>query len=77
MSLSRNFYDSKKKTKNLVTTITGIVTLIISILVGFNILTPDQSTQLQADVSTLVQVGVTIFGVINSIILMFKSTDAE
>ena len=77
MNLSRNFYDPKKKTKNLVTTLTGIVTLIISILVGFNILTPDQSTQLQGDVSILVEAGVAIFGVINSIILMFKSTDAE
>jgi len=76
MNLPKAVYDPAKKSKNLVTTITGIVTLAISVLVGFNILTPDQSTQLQAHATTIVNAGVAIFGVINALILMFKSTDA-
>jgi len=74
--MTKAFYDKAAPTRNLVTTITGIVTLIISVLVGFNILTPDQSTQLQAHATTLINSGVAIFGVINALILMFKSTDA-
>jgi hypothetical protein len=75
MNLPKAVYDPAKKSKNLVTTITGIVTLIISVLVGFNILTPDQSTQLQAHATTLVNSGVAIFGVVNALILMFKAKD--
>lgn len=71
----KKFFDKSTPARNPITTITGIVTLIISVLVGFNILTPDQSTQLQAHATTLINAGVAIFGVINALILMFKAKD--
>jgi len=76
MQLSRNFYDKAVPTRNLVTTITGIVTLIISILVGFGILTPEQSTELQTHATVLINSGVAIWGAVTAVILMFKATDA-
>jgi hypothetical protein len=75
MSLAKNFYDSSKPTKNLVTTITGVITLIITILVSFNVLTPEQSTELQTQTVTIINAVVGIWGAITAIILMFKSTD--
>lgn len=75
MSLAKNFYDSSKPTKNLVTTITGVITLIITILVSFNILTPEQSTELQTQTITIINAIVGIWGAITAIILMFKATD--
>jgi len=76
MSLSKNFYDPKSKTRNLVTTITGIVTLVITLLVGFNVITPEQSGDLQTHATTLINSGVAIWGAISGIILIFKAVDA-
>lgn len=75
-SMSKAFYNRNVPTRNLVTTITGIVTLIISILVGFNVLTPEQSTELQGHATTLINAGTAIWGVVTSIILMFKAEDS-
>jgi hypothetical protein len=70
------FYDKSVPTRNLVTTITGIVTLIITILVSFNVLTPDQSTELQGHATVIINAVVGIWGAITAVILMFKATDA-
>lgn len=69
-------YDKNVPTRNLITTITGVITLIISILVGFGVLTPEQSTELQTQATTLINAGVAIWGAISAIILIFKATDA-
>lgn len=80
MSLARNFYDAsavpKSKTRNLVTTISGIVLLIIQILVSFGLLTTDQGTQLTEITGGVIAAGVQIVGYISAIILMFKAEDA-
>jgi len=75
MRLPRAVYDPAKKSRNLVTTITGIVTLIISILVGFGVLTPEQSSALQGHATTLINAGVAVYGVVTAVILMFKAED--
>ena len=71
----RNAYDSKAPTKNLVTTITGIITLIITILVSFGVLTPEQSTDLQTHTLNLVTAVTLVWGTITAVILMFKAKD--
>lgn len=76
MSLTRNFYDKSVPTRNLVTTITGIITLILSILVGFGVITPEQQTELAANAMVIVNAVVGIWGAITAIILMFKAADA-
>lgn len=71
----KNFYDAQAPSGNLVTTITGIVTLIISILVGFGVLTPEQSTELSNHAMIILQAVVGVWGAISAIILMFKAKD--
>ena len=74
---SRNFYDKAVPSRNLVTTITGVITLILTILVGFGVITPEQSGDLQTNAITIVDAVVLIWGAISSIILMFKATDGQ
>jgi hypothetical protein len=76
MSVAKNFYNKAVPTRNLITTITGIITLAITILVSFNVLTPDQSTELQTHTTTIINAVVGVWGAITAIILMFKATDA-
>lgn len=75
-NVSRNFYNREVPTRNLITTITGIITLILSILVGFGVITPEQQTELAANAMLIVNAVVGIWGAITAIILMFKSVDA-
>lgn len=70
------FYDKSVPTRNLVTTITGIITLVLSILVGFGVITPEQQTELGAHAVTLINAVFAIYGVITALILMFKAKDA-
>jgi uncharacterized membrane protein len=77
MSISKNFYDkSAAPTRNLVTTVTGIITLLLSVLVGFGVITPEQSTELNTHALTIVNAVTGVWGAITAIILMFKATDA-
>ena len=73
--MNKAFYDKNVPTKNLVTTITGIITLVITVLVGFNVITPEQSTELQGHANTLIQNISSIVAVVASLILMFKAKD--
>ncbi len=74
-NLSRNFYNKKVASRNLITTITGIISALLSILVLTGGLTPEQSGELSGHATAIVQ-GVTgIWGAITAIILMFKATD--
>lgn len=73
--LSRNVYNREVPTRNLITTITGIISALLSILVLTGVLTPEQSGELSGHATAIVQ-GVTgIWGAITAIILMFKATD--
>jgi len=80
MSALRNFYDSrtvpKSGTRNLVTTITGIIILLFQILVSFGVLSPEQSQSLGEYLTTLSGAIQTIVTVITAVILMFKANDA-
>lgn len=79
MSLARNFLDlnekPRAKTRNLVSTLTGIVTLVLTILVGFNVIDIDQSTTLQGYALSLIDVGVVVYGIVVGIINMFFTAD--
>lgn len=74
-NLSKNFYNKAVPSRNLVTTITGIISAVLSILVLTGVLAPEQSGELSTHAAAIVQ-GVTgIWGAITAIILMFKATD--
>lgn len=73
MSLAKNFYDKDVPGGNLLTTISGIVTLLISILAGFGIFTPEQAAGVTQHVTTLLGVVPAVIGAISGLILMFKA----
>lgn len=75
MSALKNFYDSKVPSRNLWTTIPGIITLILSLLVAFNVITVDQSGILQTQLTSLLQAGTAAYLAIMAIIAMFKAND--
>jgi len=58
-----------------VTTIAGIITLVLTILVGFGVITLEQQGALQTHATTLMEAVVAAWGAITSIILMFKAVD--
>ena len=73
--LSRNVYDKDVPTRNLVTTITGILTLVLAVLVSFGVLTPEQSTELNSQALIIIQAVTGIWGAISAVILIFKAKD--
>jgi len=76
-NISRNVYNKEAGgTKNLVTTITGIITLLLAVLVSFGVLTPEQSTELNSQALIIIQAVSGIWGAISAIILIFKAKDA-
>ena len=68
-------YDKSVPTKNLVTTITGVITLLLTILVGFGVITPEQSTGVESHAMTIVNAVVAIWGAVSGLILIFKAKD--
>jgi hypothetical protein len=76
-NISRNVYDKEAgRTRNLVTTITGIITLLLAVLVSFGVLTPEQSTELNSQALVIIQAVTGVWGAISAIILIFKAKDA-
>lgn len=73
--MNKAIYDKAVPTKNLVTTITGVITLVITLLVGFGVITPEQSTELNTHSLTLVNAVVAGWGAVSGIILIFKAKD--
>ena len=76
-NISRNVFDREVPTRNLVTIITGIITLFLSVLVGFGVLTPEQSTELNSQALIIIQAVSGIWGAITAVILIFKAKDGE
>ena len=78
--ITKNFYDRSVPTRNLITTITGIVlmaiNLIVSILLAASKVTPEQAPVLTDTLGQIVTISSQLIGYISAIILMFKSTDA-
>ncbi|MBN2843828.1 MAG: hypothetical protein JXM68_12115 [Sedimentisphaerales bacterium] len=69
------FYDPQKATGNLVTTIVGVATSVLSVLVLLNVISLDLQGELQGYVLTLKEAVVAIIGVVQGVIAMFKATD--
>ena len=68
-------YDSKVPTRNLITTITGIVTLLITLLVTFGVLTPEQAEGTTTQVSVLATAIPQIVSAVAALVLIFKARD--
>jgi len=68
MSATKNFYNKNVPSKNLVTTISGIIVLVISALSLFGVITAEQATG-------LTQYATTIVSAVSGIILMFVAVD--
>jgi len=74
----RNVYDKDAEgTKNLITTIMGVVALVVPILAMVGLLTPEQSSGLQTHLGVIGDSVIAIVGAISSIILIFKARDGQ
>jgi hypothetical protein len=69
------FYDKNAPTKNLVTTITGIILLVVTILGSLGVLTPEQSTEVQTQAGVVIGAVVQIISAVSALILMFRARD--
>ena len=81
MSLKKNFYDKSVPTRNLVTTITGIllmiVNLVVSILLATGKITQDQVQPLSDILTGIITVGGQFVGYVSALILMFRAVDPQ
>lgn len=79
MSYSRNFYNKEVPSRNLVTTISGIllmaVQLVVTVLLATGKITQDQAQPLNEIFAGIIAVGGQLVGYITSLILMFKAKD--
>jgi hypothetical protein len=73
--MTKAFYDKSVPTRNLITTISGIVTLIITIMVQFGVFTPDQAGQVTQHTTTLLTVIPQVISAVAGLILVFKAKD--
>ena len=71
----KNVYDVEAPTKNLITTITGVVTIIITILVSFGVFTPEQATGVTEQSNVLLSAIPQVIAAIAGLILIFKAKD--
>lgn len=78
---TRAFYDKAVPTKNLVTSITGIIlmalNLVVSILIATGKIDASQATPLNEALGGIVASIGQIIGYVTSIILMFRATDPQ
>jgi hypothetical protein len=70
------FYDKSVPTRNLVTTIAGIVTLLITLLVTFGVFTPEQAAGVTVQTNALLTAIPEVISAIAGLILVFKAKDA-
>ena len=79
MALPKAVFDKEAPTKNLVTTITGIlltlVSLVVSILLAAGKITTDQAQPLSDAFTGILTVGGQLIGYVSAIILIFKAKD--
>jgi len=73
--MNKAFYDKNVPTRNLVTTISGIVTLIITILVSFGVFTPAQASDVTVQTNVLLTAVPQIISAFAALILIFKAKD--
>jgi amino acid transporter len=75
-NLKKNFYDRSVPTRNLWTTVTGVIVAVISILTAVNLLSADDASQLQIYSNDIIGAVKVIVEAVTGIILMFKATDS-
>jgi len=79
MSISRNFYNREVPTRNLITTISGIllmaVQLIITVLLATGKIASDQVQPLNELLAGIIAAGTQIVGYVAALILMFRAKD--
>ena len=73
--MSKAIYDKNAPTRNLVTTISGIVTLVITLLSGFNVITAEQSTVLTEQTGLLITLVPQVVAAVAACVLIFKAKD--
>jgi hypothetical protein len=66
---------TKEFSKNLVTTITGVVLMIVTILATVGVLTLDQATVLQTQLGVIGTAISSIVAAVSAIVLIFKAKD--
>jgi hypothetical protein len=76
MTLPKAVFDPTVKSKNLITTITGVVTLLITLLVTFGVFTPEQAAGVTIQTNALLTAIPEVVSAIAALILIFKSKDA-
>ena len=80
MSVAKNFYNKDVPSRNLVTTISGILllmaNLVVTVLLATGKITSDQSQPLTDALAGIITVGGQLVGYVSSIILMFRAVDA-
>jgi ABC-type spermidine/putrescine transport system permease subunit II len=75
MILTKNFYDKSVPTRNLVTTISGIITIVITILASLGVFTPEQASGVTEQTTTLLTLVPQVISAIAALILIFKAKD--
>lgn len=68
-------YDKSVPTRNLVTTITGVIGVVITLLVAFGVIKPEMQAEVQSHTTNIIMAVGTIYGAIQSLILIFKAKD--
>jgi len=73
--MNKAIYDKSVSTKNLVTTIAGIITLAITILVALGVFTPEQATEVTEQTNILLTAIPQAVAAIAALILIFRAKD--
>jgi len=78
---AKAFYDKSVPTRNLVTTISGILlmaaNLVVTVLLATGKITSDEADPLNEILAGIITVGGQLVGYISALILMFKAKDSE
>jgi hypothetical protein len=73
--MTKAIFDPKAPTKNLITTISGVVTLIITLLVTFGVFTPTQAADVTVQTNVLLTAVPQVVSAVAALILIFKAKD--
>lgn len=74
--MNKAIYDKSVPTRNLISTISGIVTLLITVLVGFGVIKPENSVDVQAHAASIINAVVVIIGAVTGLLQILKMKDA-
>jgi hypothetical protein len=73
--MNKAVYDKSVPTRNLITTVMGVIAMIIPILAVVGLITPEQSEGLSTHLTVIGNAIVAIVGAVSSLILIFKAKD--